>query len=91
MSMPSILFAAVLSTLYGAGFHLWRGGSAGKLLLFLVLSWIGFAAGQIFAARLEWTFDLFGQTHLVVASLSSLIFLVIGNWLAYRTPAEDTD
>lgn len=91
MSMPSILFAAVLSTLYGAGFHLWRGGSAGKLLLFLVLSWIGFAAGQYLATRLEWTFDLFGQTHLVVASLSSLVFLVIGNWLAYRSPVGETD
>jgi hypothetical protein len=91
MNLPSLLFAAILSTLLGAGFHLWRGGSAGRLLLFLFLSWVGFAAGQYLASRMGWTFDLFGQTHLVIASLSSLVFLVIGNWLAYRSPVQEAD
>lgn len=84
MNFPSIIFAVVLSTLYGAGFHLWRGGSAGRLLLFLFLSWVGFATGQFIAGKLDWTFDLFGQTHLVIGSLSSVTFLVIGNWLSFR-------
>ena len=91
INIPSILFAAILSTLYGAGFHLWRGGSAGRLLLFLVLSWAGFASGQVLANKLGWMFDLYGQTHLVVASLSSLVFLIIGNWLAFRGPIQEKD
>jgi hypothetical protein len=91
MNFPSILFAAVLSTLYGAGFHLWRGGGLGRLMLFLFLSWAGFASGQFIAAKLGWTFDLFGQTHLVIGSLSSLVFLILGNWLSFRESSQESD
>jgi hypothetical protein len=52
MSLPSILFGVLLSTLYGAAFHLWRGGGLGRLVLYLVLGWIGFWAGQILASSL---------------------------------------
>jgi hypothetical protein len=91
MNLPSLLFAAILSTLYGAGFHLWRGGGAGKLFLFLILSWAGFASGQYLAGKMNWNFDLYGQTHLVVGSLASLVFLVTGNWLSFRESAQETD
>jgi hypothetical protein len=82
MSTPTILLGLILSTLYGALFHLWRGGNAGRLLLYLLLSWIGFWLGQLVGVYLNLDFDILGQLHLVVASLSSLLFLGIGYWLS---------
>jgi uncharacterized membrane protein YeaQ/YmgE (transglycosylase-associated protein family) len=82
MSIPSILFGVLLSTLYGAAFHLWRGGGLGRLVLYLVLGWIGFWAGQFIASRLGWTFASLGPLHLCMATITSFIFLGIGYWLS---------
>ncbi len=82
MSLPTLFLGLILSTLYGAIFHLWRGGNAGRLLLYLLLSWIGFWIGQLAANILNVSFDILGQLHLVFATLGSLIFLAIGFWLS---------
>ena len=82
MTIPTLFLGLILSTLYGALFHLWLGGNAGRLLLYLILSWIGFWLGQFIGDLLNITFDNFGQLHIVLASMSSLIFLGIGYWLS---------
>lgn len=82
MSIPTLVLGLILSTLYGALFHLWRGGNAGRLLLYLILAWIGFWLGQIIGNYLNLTFDLIGLLHIVIATLGSLIFLAIGYWLS---------
>jgi hypothetical protein len=82
MTLPTFLFGVLLSTLYGAAFHLWRGGSAGRLLLYLLLGWAGFWIGQIAATHLEWTFLSLGPLHVGMASLTSFIFLGLGYWLS---------
>ncbi|MBN2147839.1 MAG: hypothetical protein JW726_10640 [Anaerolineales bacterium] len=82
MSTPMLLLGFILSTLYGAIFHLWRGGGAGRLLFYLILSWIGFWAGHLIANALGWTFDSVGQLHLGSATLASAIFLGVGYWLS---------
>jgi hypothetical protein len=82
MTLPAFLFGFLLSTLYGAAFHLWRGGNAGRLLLYLLLAWGGFWVGQVAATRLNWTFLSFGPLHVGMATLVSLIFLGLGYWLS---------
>jgi uncharacterized membrane protein YeaQ/YmgE (transglycosylase-associated protein family) len=82
MSIPTLLLGIILSTLYGALFHLWRGGSAGRLLLYLLLAWIGFWLGQLIGNLFNVSFDMLGQLHLLFATLGSLIFLAIGYWLS---------
>ena len=82
MSIPTLFLGLILSTLYGALFHLWRGGNAGRLLLYLILSWIGFWLGQLIGNYLNLSFDTLGQLHLMFATLGSLIFLAIGYWLS---------
>jgi uncharacterized membrane protein YeaQ/YmgE (transglycosylase-associated protein family) len=82
MSIPTLFLGLILSTLYGALFHLWRGGSAGRLLLYLLLAWIGFWLGQLIGNLLNLSFDTLGQLHLLFATLGSLIFLAIGYWLS---------
>jgi hypothetical protein len=82
MTYPSILFGLLISSLYGASFHLWRGGGFGRLLLYLVLGWAGFWAGHALASYLDWTFYKLGPLHLGTASITSFVFLLAGHWLS---------
>ena len=82
MTLPALFFGLVLSSLYGAAFHLWKGGGLKKLLLFLILAWVGFWAGHLLAARLGWTFLAVGPLNTGMATLGSALVLFVGNWLS---------
>lgn len=82
MSFPSFLLGAVIASLFGALFHLIRGGGLGKLVLYLVLGWLGFWAGHAFAAYFEWNFDRLGGLHLGTACFFSIVFILAGHWLS---------
>lgn len=82
MTLPSLLFGFLISTLYGAAFHLWRGGGAGRLSLYLLLGWAGFWVGHLLAGYWGWTFGSVGPLHLGLATLTSAIFLGVGYWLS---------
>lgn len=81
MTLPSIFLGFIISTLYGALFHLWRGGGAGKLLLYLILGWSGFWVGHSLGEYFGWSFDKLGPLHLGSATMMSIVFLLIGYWL----------
>jgi hypothetical protein len=82
MTFPAVLIGILISTLYGAAFHLWRGGNLWRLLLYLVLGWLGFWLGQFIAVQLDWSFGNLGQLNLGMATLFSAIFLFGGYWLS---------
>jgi hypothetical protein len=82
MTIPSLVFGFVISSLYGAGFHLIRGGGLGRLILYLILGWLGFWIGHYLAGQLDWTFASVGPLHLGMATLSSILCLVAGHWLS---------
>ena len=82
MPLPSVLFGFLVSTLYGAVFHLWRGGGAGRLLLYLISGWLGFWAGHLLAAQIGWTFFSLGVLHLGLATVTSIVFIFVGHWLS---------
>lgn len=82
MTLPTIILGFIISTLFGALFHLWRGGGAVRLLFYLLLGWVGFWLGQGFASKLGWTFDKLGPIHIGTASLGSILFLLAGYWLS---------
>lgn len=88
MTLPALLFGFLLSSAYGAAFHLWRGGSAGRLLLDLILSWSGFALGQVLGDSLGLTFARLGPLQLGTATAGSLVFLLLGHWLS-QTPDKN--
>ena len=81
MTLPAIIFGGLLSTFYGAAFHVIRGGGFGRLIVYIVLSWIGFWIGQFIAERFNWNIISVGTLHLGIATLTSLIFMLIGYWL----------
>ena len=88
MTLPALVLGLVISTLLGVVFHLWRGGNAGRLLLYLILGWIGFWGGHFLASFLGWSFLSIGELHLGVAIAGSLLFLFIGHWLSLTEPQE---
>lgn len=82
MTLPALLFGIVLSSLYGALFHLWRGGGPGRILLYQVLAWAGFWAGHFGGIWLVWQFWTVGPLNVGPATLGSLLFLLVGHWLS---------
>lgn len=78
---PALVLAGLLSTAYGAAFHLVVGGGLRRLLLYLLASWVGFALGQFAVAY--WGVDpvRIGQVHVLGATLGSGLALVLARWL----------
>ena len=86
MTLPSILIGTLIASLYGTLFHLWRGGSLARLLTYIILSWIGFWVGNIAGNSWNWSFFSLGPLQLGTATLSSFIFLWLGDWLSLSAP-----
>jgi hypothetical protein len=63
-------------------------GGPGKLLLYLVLSVVGFAAGQWMAAARGWIVFAVGPLDLGIAAIGSIVFLALGHWLSMVRPPE---
>lgn len=82
MTLPALIIGILISTLYGAAFHLWRGGGLGRLILYLLLSWTGFWIGQFLGNYFGWSFGSFGPLNLGTATFFSLLFLATGYWLS---------
>lgn len=82
MTPPAIFFGIVLSTVYGTAFHFWKGGSLNRLFLYIILSWLGFWIGHIVGGALGWSFAAAGPINAGMATLGSLIFLFVGEWLS---------
>jgi hypothetical protein len=82
MTLPALLFGILLSTAYGTAFHFLKGGSLGRLLVFVVFSWVGFWAGQIAGDALGWHFAPIGPLNAGLDTLGSAIVLFGGEWLS---------
>lgn len=82
MTLPALLFGFLLATAYGAAFHLWKGGGAGRLLFYLGLALAGFAAGQYIGQVYNLSIARLGPLHIGLATIASLAFLFLGHWLS---------
>lgn len=79
MSLNTILFGVLLSTLYGGLYHLIRGGKVRKLLLFLALSWAGFWLGDTVGWLMGWTFAPVGNMNAGMGTIGAFVFLFVGD------------
>jgi hypothetical protein len=77
MTIPALLFGFVIASLYGALFHLVRGGAPARLFLFLVLSWLGFALGHIIGSWRGWTLFPVGPLDFGAATIGSILLLAL--------------
>ncbi len=88
MSLPFLLLAFLVASLYGTLYHLWRGGGPKRIFFFLLLAWMGFFSGHFLAVWKGWVIYQVGSLYLGFGSLGALIFLIIGDWLG-KLDAKD--
>jgi len=77
MTVPSLIVGFVLASLYGALFHLVRGGGLGRLILYLALSWLGFALGHMIGSWSGWLLFPVGPLDFGTATIGSIILLAL--------------
>ena len=82
MTLPTILFALIVALLYGALYHLLRGGGFWRLFFYLGLSVLGFAIGHLIGLWRGWTFASLGSLNVGMSSVGSFVILIIGDWLS---------
>ena len=82
MTLPTLLFALLIALFYGALFHLIRGGSVWRLLLFLALSLIGFGIGHLIGIWRGWILFPIGSINFGLSSIGSFLMLILGDWLS---------
>ncbi len=78
MTIPSLLFGLVVASLYGALFHLVRGGRPARLFLFMALSWLGFTLGHIVGNWRGWILFPVGPLNFGAATIGSILLLALG-------------
>jgi hypothetical protein len=91
MTLPSLLLAVVLSTLYGAGFHLVFGGGSHRMLFYLVAGWVGFAIGHLAGVWFGVTIGMVGALNVGTATLASALTLGLAHWLLGSNAADRDD
>lgn len=79
MTAPAFVFSFLLASFLGTAFHFWKGGSGGRLLLNLFLSWIGFFLGSWISTSWDISFLMIGPVSGGFGTLGSLILLFAGN------------
>ena len=82
MTIPSLIFAFLIASLYGVLYHLIRGGRLGRLLLFLVFGWTGFVLGHLLGIWQGWVLIPIGELNFGMSTLGSLFFLIGGDWVS---------
>ena len=86
MTYPAFLFGSLISLLLGALFHFIFGGDLRKLLLYLIVGWVGFWVGHSIAGQFSWFFIEFGVIHLGPAIIGAIVFL----WITYQLSLDDS-
>jgi hypothetical protein len=81
MTLPSLLFALLIALLYGALYHLIRGGGFWRFLLYLFLSILGFALGHLIGLWRGWILIPIGTINFGLSSVGSIVLLLLGDWL----------
>lgn len=76
-----LVLAFLLSTAYGAGFHVLLGGPARHILLYVAAAWLGFILGHFLGSLLQINILKLGVLHLFSASLGAWIALITSWWL----------
>ncbi|NWG35535.1 MAG: hypothetical protein HXY42_13965 [Chloroflexi bacterium] len=88
MTLPALLFALLVASLYGALYHLLRGGDFWHLLFCLASSLLGFAVGHWFGSWRGWVVLPIGALNLGLSTIGSLLFLLMGDWLSRVEPKQ---
>ncbi len=87
MTIPAFFLGCVLALIFGAVYHLIRGGGIGRLILYLIVSGFSFWFGHLVANITGMTFLSLGPIRTGLATHFSIAGLVTADWLsAVDTP-----
>ena len=81
MNAPALFFCILVASFLGAAFHFWKGGGGGRLVLYLILSLVGFFLGSWITTSQNLLFLMIGPFSGGFGVLGSLIILFISNWI----------
>ncbi|GAB1469166.1 hypothetical protein MASR2M66_00420 [Chloroflexota bacterium] len=90
MTIPAILLGLVIALLTGALFHVFRGGSGWRLLLYFGLSILGFALGQMVSLYFGMVVFRVGTMDIGAGMIGSLLVLGLGDWLSRIKPVNES-
>jgi hypothetical protein len=82
MNMPTVYIGFLIASLIGLVFHALRGGTLGRLLLYLVTAWVAFFLGHGLAALMGWDAGRLGGLNLLPAVVATVIGLLAASLLA---------
>ena len=82
MTLPSAILGLFCSLLVGSLFHLVVDGGPARLVLYMLLSTVGFGAGQWLGSAQQWRLLPVGPLYFGPAVLGSLLVLMVGHWLS---------
>lgn len=82
MTFPTVVLGLIMATLFGAAFHIWRGGDLRRLTLYLAASWLGFAVGHLAGAWAGLDLLQIGTLNVTTATAGSGLALFLTHWLA---------
>jgi hypothetical protein len=82
MTIPSLVLGIVVALLIGALFHLFLDGGFWRLILYLFLSLVGFAVGELIGSWRHWILFPIGTLNLGMDIVGSLVILGLGYWFS---------
>ncbi len=91
MTAPNLLLGTLIATLLGVSFHLWRGGSLGRLIFYIMASWFGFWIGHLIGNLTGLRFFSIGPLRLGAAILVTIPALLLGHWLVNVQAESEQD
>jgi hypothetical protein len=86
MTLPGALIAFVIASVIGLIYHLFRDGGFRRLILYVIVAWVGFFAGHGIGGLLRWNTLRFGSLNILPAVLITCIALIVAEILAGPRP-----
>ena len=78
---PAIVIILILSVLYGALFHLWKGKTWRDMGYSILVALTGFILGQLLGVFLQLDVLKLGQVHIIEGTLFAWLFMLAFAWL----------
>jgi len=82
MTLPSAYLGLLVASLIGFGFHALRGGTLGRLLLYLGTAWVSLFLGHFVAEWSGWQAGRLGSLNLLPGVLAALLGVITASVLA---------
>jgi uncharacterized membrane protein YccC len=90
MNGPTVYLGFLVASVIGFAFHALRGGTLGRLVLYIVTAWVAFFLGHALASLMGWDAGRLGGLNLLPAIVATVIGLLVASLLAgpsnRRTP-----